>query len=170
MRSASGENATSSTLLPQPDFQALFESVPGPYLVLTPTLTIVAVSEAYLNATMTKREKILGRNLFDVFPDNPDDQTATGVSNLRASLNRVVQNRSSDAMAVQKYDIRRPESDGGGFEERSRAASKSAARPTAKKDRSMQGATFYFSLPSTTRSSNGRWLTRAADANLGGTV
>jgi len=108
----------SSAILAQPDFQALFESAPGSYLVLTPTLVIVAVSDTYLRATMTKRGEILGRHLFDVFPDNPDDPTATGVSNLRASLNRVVQNRSSDAMAVQKYDIRRPESDGGGFEER----------------------------------------------------
>jgi PAS domain S-box-containing protein len=65
--------------IPAPDFQALFESAPGPYLVLTPALTIVAVSETYLKATMTRREEILGRNLFDVFPDNPDDLTATGV-------------------------------------------------------------------------------------------
>jgi len=56
---------------PAPDFQALFESAPGPYLVLTPALTIVAVSETYLKATMTKREEILGRNLFDLFPENP---------------------------------------------------------------------------------------------------
>ena len=28
-----------------PDFQVLFESAPGLYLVLTPALTIVAVSE-----------------------------------------------------------------------------------------------------------------------------
>ena len=67
---------------------------------------------------MTKRAKILGRALFDVFPDNPDDPGATGVSNLRASLERVLRNRTSDAMAVQKYDIRRPKSEGGGFEER----------------------------------------------------
>src|SRR5947209_12380489 len=103
---------------PTPDFQALFQSAPGSYLVLTPDLKIVAVSDAYLRATMTKRDEILGRGLFDVFPDNPDDPTATGVSNLRASLDRVLQNRAPDAMAVQKYDIRRPQSEGGGFEER----------------------------------------------------
>jgi PAS domain S-box-containing protein len=101
-----------------PDFQALLESAPGLFLVLTPTLTIVAVSEAYVNATMTRREKILGRNLFDVFPDNPNDPTSSGVSNLSASLKRVLESRASDVMAVQKYDIRRPESEGGGFEER----------------------------------------------------
>ena len=101
-----------------PDFRALFEGAPGLYLVLAPDLTIVAVSEAYLRATMTTRARILGRRLFDVFPDNPDDSTATGVSNLRSSLERVLKHRRPDAMAVQKYDVRRPDSEGGGFEER----------------------------------------------------
>jgi signal transduction histidine kinase/ActR/RegA family two-component response regulator len=104
--------------LPTPDFRALFEASPGLYLVLTRDFTIVAVSDAYARATMTKREEILGRGLFEVFPDNPNDPSATGVSNLRASLERVLQNRTPDAMAVQKYDIRRPDSEGGGFEER----------------------------------------------------
>ena len=103
---------------PAPDFQLLFESAPGLYLVLTPDLTIVAVSEAYLSATMTRREAILGRGIFDVFPDNPDDPSATGTSNLRTSLERVIREGVTDTMAVQKYDIRRPESEGGGFEER----------------------------------------------------
>ena len=104
--------------LPKPDFRALFESAPGPYLILTSDLTIVAVSEAYLRATMTRREEILGRPLFEVFPDNPDDPTATGVANLRSSLERVLTHGAPDAMAVQKYDIRRPASEGGGFDER----------------------------------------------------
>lgn len=104
--------------LPPPDFRALFESAPGLYLVLTPALTIVAASDAYLHATMTQREAILGRQLFEVFPDNPNDPAASGVQNLRASLERVLQYGVADTMAVQKYDIRRPESEGGGFEER----------------------------------------------------
>ncbi|MGH2721601.1 MAG: ATP-binding protein [Actinomycetota bacterium] len=106
-------------VLPDPtDFQALFERAPGSYLVLAPDLTIVAVSDAYLAATMTRREEISGRGLFDVFPDNPDDPEATGVNRLRASLDRVRRHRVPDAMAVQKYDIRRPEAEGGAFEER----------------------------------------------------
>ena len=104
--------------VPISDFRALFESAPGLYLVLTQDFTIVAVSENYLRATMTKREEILGQALFDVFPDNPSDLTTTAVSNMRSSLQRVLQNRVSDAMAVQKHDIRRPASEGGGFEER----------------------------------------------------
>jgi signal transduction histidine kinase len=104
--------------VPTPDFRILFESAPGLYLVLAPDFTIVAVSDAYLEATMTKRSEILGRGLFDVFPDNPNDPNATGEANLRASLGRVLELRAPDAMAVQKYDIRRPKSEGGGFEER----------------------------------------------------
>jgi signal transduction histidine kinase/ActR/RegA family two-component response regulator len=103
---------------PAPDFRCLFESAPGCYLALSPDLTIIAVSDAYLQATMTRRDDIVGRCLFEVFPDNPDDPAADGVRNLRASLERVLAHRRPDRMAIQKYDIRRPESEGGGFEER----------------------------------------------------
>ncbi|HVY37183.1 MAG TPA: ATP-binding protein [Polyangia bacterium] len=101
-----------------PDFRLLFESVPALYLVLAPDLTIVAVSDAYLRATKTERDAVIGRGLFQIFPDDPGDATATGVSNLRSSLERVLRHRRPDAMAVQKYAIRRPASEGGGFEER----------------------------------------------------
>ncbi|MEW6777830.1 MAG: ATP-binding protein [Bdellovibrionota bacterium] len=104
--------------LPTPDFRALFEAAPAPYLVLDPSLAIVAVSDAYLRATLIEREKVLGRGIFDVFPDNPDDPAADGVRNLKASLERVRRELVPDSMAVQKYDIRRPDSEGGGFEER----------------------------------------------------
>ncbi|AFE09919.1 multi-sensor Hybrid histidine Kinase [Corallococcus coralloides DSM 2259] len=101
---------------PAPDYRSLFEAAPNPYLVLTPEFVIVGVTDAYLRATRTRREDILGRHIFDVFPDNPQDPQASGVTNLRASLERAVKTRSPDAMAVQKYDIPRPEGAGGGFE------------------------------------------------------
>jgi signal transduction histidine kinase/BarA-like signal transduction histidine kinase len=104
--------------VPTPDFRVLFEAAPGLYLVLTPELRIAAASDAYLRATLTEREEILGRDLFDVFPDNPDDAEASGTRNLRASLERVLATGKPDAMAVQKYDIPRPAAKGGGFEER----------------------------------------------------
>ena len=49
------------------DFRALFEAAPGMYLVLSPELHILAVSDAYLRATMTVRGGIVGRHLFDVW-------------------------------------------------------------------------------------------------------
>jgi PAS domain S-box-containing protein len=93
---------------PEVDFRAVLEQAPWLYLILDPAFRIVAVSDAYLEATMTERARIIGRDIFEVFPDNPDDPGATGVENLRASLERVRSRRRPDVMAVQKYDIRRP--------------------------------------------------------------
>lgn len=104
-----------STSLP---YEALFRQIPGLFLILTRELLIVDASDAYLAATKTQRAQIIDRHLFDVFPDNPEEVAATGVSNLSASLARVLQMRIPDAMAVQKYDIPKPISEGGGFEER----------------------------------------------------
>jgi len=78
----------------------------------------VAASDAYLRVTMTRREDVIGRGVFEVFPENPEDTTTTGMQNLTASLERVVKDRITDTMAVQRYDIRRPKSEGGQFEER----------------------------------------------------
>lgn len=97
------------------DFRRLFESAPGCNLVLTPDLSIFAVSDEYLAATLTEREAIVGRNVFEVFPDDPSNPAATGVANLRASLERVLLHRQPDIMPIQHYPIRVL---GGGFEER----------------------------------------------------
>ena len=85
-----------------PDFRELFEAVPGLYLVLRPdpARMIVAVSDAYLRATLTRREAIVGRGLFEVFPDNPDDPAASGVRNLAASIDRVVASRAPDTRSA----------------------------------------------------------------------
>jgi signal transduction histidine kinase/CheY-like chemotaxis protein len=111
-----GKETGSRISPPPPDFRRLFRSVPGLYLVLTPEFDIIDASDAYLQATMTRREAVVGRGLFEIFPDNPNDPAADGVRNLRASLNRVLELRAPDTMAVQKYDVRRPGD--GTFEER----------------------------------------------------
>jgi len=79
---------------------------------------IKGASDAYLRATLTERNDIVGRGFFEVFPADPTDPEADGPRNLAASLERVRQNRVADVMAVQRYPIRRPPAQGGGFEER----------------------------------------------------
>jgi PAS domain S-box-containing protein len=101
-----------------PDFRALFEASPGLYLVLTPGFKIVGASDSYLRATLTKRENILQRGLFDVLPQTLEDTTANGSSRLRASLESVLRTGTADTMAVQRHEVRRPEDEGGGVEER----------------------------------------------------
>ena len=102
----------------QPDYQALFESAPVSYAVLNPELVFVAVSDAYLRDTMTVREQIIGRDIFEVFPDNPDDPDGSGTGNLRASLERVRGRPGSRHDGGTEIRIPRPGADGGGFEVR----------------------------------------------------
>lgn len=102
----------------EPDYRLLFERVPIIFLVLDATFTIIAVNDAHGRATHTRREDVVGRHLFEVFPDNPNDPSANGLDSLRASLLRVLKTKRPDRMRRLKYDIRnrRPGSDG--FEER----------------------------------------------------
>lgn len=115
--SASNSNDPwASTALGAGGDETLFASLPALYLLLDPTFTIVDATEAYAAQTLTTRQALIGRFLFDAFPDNPQDPKADGVSNLRASLERVRRTRQPDRMAVQRYDVRAVES--GRFEER----------------------------------------------------
>src|ERR1700687_1207744 len=118
MKGGGGMNDDNLNLVAVEDFRLLFEAAPTPFLILTPEFQIVAVSDSYLRATMTRRNDIVGRGLFEVFPDNPNDPAADGVQNLRKSLNNVLSSRQPDEMAIQKYDVRRPAEEGGAFEER----------------------------------------------------
>ena len=54
------------------DFQAVFQALPGAVALLTPELVYADVNEAYLRMSGRTREQLIGRYLFDVFPDNPE--------------------------------------------------------------------------------------------------
>lgn len=103
-----------------PNFQLLFEALPHLVLVLTPgpDFIMVAANEGRLRGTNTRREDCIGRSIFEVFGRNPDGQSEFGAGVLRASLERVVQTGKPDRMAITKYDIPRPASEGDGFEVR----------------------------------------------------
>ena len=98
-------------------YQRIFEALPGAFLLLRPDpgFTIVGVSDAYLEATLKQRAEVVGRPLFDVFPDNPHTPDANSTLNLSRSLHRVIASRKPDVMALQRYDVPRAD---GGFEMR----------------------------------------------------
>lgn len=107
-RPATGLGAPENTTAPvsSPDYQAVFDASPTPLLVIAPPdWTIVAANEARLKATDTTREQNLGRKLFDVFPDDPDQPEADGVRNLTRSLQRVLATKKTDVMPVQRYAL-----------------------------------------------------------------
>lgn len=94
------------------EFNRIFKALPGLYLVLRPDppdFTIIAASDEYTAATEKRLEDIVGKRMFDEFPDDPDDSAADGVANLTASLHKAMKHKKPHKMAVQKYDIQLPD-------------------------------------------------------------
>ncbi|WP_328681520.1 SpoIIE family protein phosphatase [Streptomyces sp. NBC_00322] len=87
------------------DYSAVFQALPGMVALLTPELVYADANEEFLRVSGRSREQLVGRYLFDVFPDNPNNPAATGARNLQASLLRVLATGERDAMALQRYDV-----------------------------------------------------------------
>ena len=98
-----------------PPADSLIAALPGLFLILladAPRYTIVAASDAYLSATRSTRDGprgIVGRGIFEAFPDPPEDPDATGEQNVRASLERAFATRAPDPMPVQHYPVPLPD-------------------------------------------------------------
>ncbi len=95
-------------MLPTTLFEAVFQHSPiGNYLLSpTPEATILAVNDAFLNASGCRREDLAGVSLFEAFPHDPDDPADTGESDLRKSLARVVATGRPDTLPAIRYPIR----------------------------------------------------------------
>jgi serine phosphatase RsbU (regulator of sigma subunit) len=87
------------------DYGGVFHALPGLVALLTPQMVFVDANEDYVSSSGRSREQLIGRYLFDVFPDRPDDPASDGMRNLEASLRRVVETGERDAMALQRYDV-----------------------------------------------------------------
>jgi PAS fold len=66
------------------------------------------MNQAYLQVAGRTRGELLGRAVFEAFPDNPSDPDATGVANLTASLRRVLVTGERDIIELQRYDVEVP--------------------------------------------------------------
>ncbi|MET9108904.1 PP2C family protein-serine/threonine phosphatase [Streptomyces zhihengii] len=97
---------------PSIDYRAVFQTLPGAVALMTTDLVYADVNEAFLAISGRTREQVVGRYLFDVFPDNPGDPSADGVRNLSASLRRVIETGEPDSMALQRYDVEDPKRPG----------------------------------------------------------
>jgi PAS domain S-box-containing protein len=97
------------------DYAAVFLAMPTPCVLVTTEFVIVAANPAYMKATGRGSDDLIGRGLFEVFPEsNPDFH---GERNVRGSLNRVMQTGRPHTMALQRYDVPVTGSPGA-FEER----------------------------------------------------
>jgi len=99
------------------NYQEVFRTTPGAMAVLTPEGVILDVNDEYVEVSGRSREQLLGRNLFDVFPRNPDDPAELGPIQLRASFDVVIETGERDVMMPVRYDVEDPGRPGE-FEER----------------------------------------------------
>jgi PAS domain S-box-containing protein len=101
-----------------PDYEALFQASPYPYLLLDPGLTIVAANRACLQVNKASHDDLVGRALFDAFPANPDDPDSTSVAEVRASIARAVKTGRPDSVTFVRYAIRPANGEEARFQER----------------------------------------------------
>ena len=104
--------------VPAFDYEGIFRSTASAYLILDTRLVIVEVNAAYLKATSRTRESVLGKHIFEAFPENPSDPQATGVRRLFESLQRVMQSKTTDSIGLLQYDIPVGPPEEGRFEKR----------------------------------------------------
>jgi signal transduction histidine kinase len=91
--------------MPAIDFRALFELSPNSYMLLDRQLRYVAANRAYLDVTGRRLEDLLGRNIFDIFPHDPEDPSNESATQLRQSFERVLSTGHPDVIAFIRYRV-----------------------------------------------------------------
>ncbi len=87
------------------DFEAVYRALPGMVALLTPGLVFADVNDAYVRGTGRPRASLLGRHVFDVFPESVNSPAVSHSHQLRASLLRVLATGERDAMALSSWMI-----------------------------------------------------------------
>jgi PAS domain S-box-containing protein len=87
------------------DFEQLFQQSPNPYMVLDRELRFVAANAAYLRVTAATLEDLLGRPVFEVFPNDPDNPNNESVQLLRRSFERTLRTGQVDVLALIRYRV-----------------------------------------------------------------
>jgi PAS domain S-box-containing protein len=90
------------------DLSSVFEALPGAQLLLSTELVIEAASRAYLATTLTQQANLLGKYIFDVFPDNPSALSTGAVRTVRESLLQVLATGQPHELTLQPYDLPDP--------------------------------------------------------------
>lgn len=85
------------------DYRDVFVASPSAMLVLTPELVIRDANACYQELLGRSRQQLVGRYVYDAFPQDPD-----GMAELQASLRRVLETRSRDVAGPIRHDVEEP--------------------------------------------------------------
>lgn len=90
------------------DYSHLFATLPDSYVIFaaqSPDFTMLAANQAYLKVTAKSADEIIGKKLFDIFPDTSEEAVTTGKGELQRSLEKVIETKKPDSTGVIRYDL-----------------------------------------------------------------
>ncbi len=89
-------------------YKEIFNSSPAAIMMVdidAPVYTILDVNEAYLAATNSDRETLVGRGVFAAFPGNPTDEESKNIERTIYSFEQAIQTKKPHTMSNYRYDI-----------------------------------------------------------------
>ncbi|WP_432512081.1 ATP-binding SpoIIE family protein phosphatase [Kineococcus sp. SYSU DK001] len=106
MRSLPIPESLVDDLSPSPPLamDAVFDALPTAYLLLLPDFTVAGVNDEFLAVVGRRREELLGRDGFDVFPTSPD-VLFEGRNLLRELFERVLRHHRTEVVPLLRYDV-----------------------------------------------------------------
>lgn len=100
-------------------YLSLFEAIPLPAVLIcanSPNFTVENANRAYSEISGKSIDDLVGKRLFELFPDNPNDPESNSVAELTTLLNEVIETGRGNSKNIQRYDLKI--GDSGSFEER----------------------------------------------------
>lgn len=100
-------------------YKDIFYNSPTAMLIIAtdaPLYTILDVNNAYLKATNSKRESLIGNAVFSAFPANPTETESENIQRTIFSFEEAIKGKAPHVMTNYRYDIPNPGTDT--FEER----------------------------------------------------
>src|ERR1700761_6074847 len=107
------------TEIPEGGYQDIFNNISATILVMSidaPSYTILDANDAYLKATNSTREALVGKSVFAAFPANPTDEVSKNIERTIFSFEQAINTKRPHTMSNYRYDIPIPGTDE--FEER----------------------------------------------------
>jgi len=86
----------------------VFQSLPAALLVMNPDMIIVAATDNFYKLTLNKKGELIGKYIFDVFPENSHTAKAGGEKKVKASFEHVIKYKTTHTLPVQRYDLKLP--------------------------------------------------------------
>lgn len=93
------------------DYDELFHSIPGNYVVLLadePYFTILEASDTFCRLVGQQRESVLERSFRDVFPLSDDKESNEGTKALLTSFRECISSKAMHDAGIIRYDMRMP--------------------------------------------------------------